>query len=262
MYTKPLRGARLNLFHPLARGLVGCWLFNEGCGDKAYDLSGYGNYGTLVNMLPSAPGSGWAGNKFGGGLDFDGVNDFVTPPLLSSYFTDTATVVFWLKLANDPPIDGTKVGLGFGGAGTNITHYPYTNGNLEISVFSNTRHIAAYNNTAFDKSKWHQLAITTTPGAGNYKLYQNGQFVTSGTGPATLSMGSGIYIGRNSNRYLEGFINSVYLYNRALSASEIQQLCMYPYAAVEPIGIGGMLSTEVATVPQTSNLATMQVLMR
>ncbi len=46
---KPLLGRRINPYHPLAQGLVGCWLLNEGGGDKIFDLSGYGNVGTFVN---------------------------------------------------------------------------------------------------------------------------------------------------------------------------------------------------------------------
>jgi len=37
---KPIRGSRLIGNHPLARGLVGCWLFNEGSGNTVFDLSG------------------------------------------------------------------------------------------------------------------------------------------------------------------------------------------------------------------------------
>jgi len=46
-YEKPMYGVLLNPYHPLARGLVGCWLFNEGGGNSVFDLSGYGNHGML-----------------------------------------------------------------------------------------------------------------------------------------------------------------------------------------------------------------------
>ena len=45
---KPPLGVRLNTSHPLARGLVGCLLMNEGGGNKAFDLSGNGKHGTLT----------------------------------------------------------------------------------------------------------------------------------------------------------------------------------------------------------------------
>ena len=44
---KPVLGSQLQLGHPLARGLAGCWLMNEGSGDKVSDLSGNDNTGTF-----------------------------------------------------------------------------------------------------------------------------------------------------------------------------------------------------------------------
>jgi len=70
MPIKPIRGTRLNLAHPLAKGLVGCWLFNEGTGGRIFDLSMNGNHGTFVKMDNT---SAWAG----GGLLFDGVDDYI-----------------------------------------------------------------------------------------------------------------------------------------------------------------------------------------
>ena len=48
MAVKPLPGAQLDRTHPLAQGLVGCWLMNEGGGDRVYDYSGNDNHGTFV----------------------------------------------------------------------------------------------------------------------------------------------------------------------------------------------------------------------
>ena len=40
---KPPYGSRIDPTHPLAQGLMGCWLFNEGGGDKVYNLCSYNN---------------------------------------------------------------------------------------------------------------------------------------------------------------------------------------------------------------------------
>ena len=55
---------------------VGLWTMLQGGGKTLYDVSGYGNHGTLTNMDPT----GWVlGNPRSGGyaLDFDGVNQRV-----------------------------------------------------------------------------------------------------------------------------------------------------------------------------------------
>ncbi|MFZ3078009.1 MAG: archaellin/type IV pilin N-terminal domain-containing protein, partial [Candidatus Aenigmatarchaeota archaeon] len=63
---------------PNPDGLAGSWNFDEGSEGKAYDNSGNGNAGTLVNMNTSGNAtSGWTSGKFGNGLRFDGTNDYV-----------------------------------------------------------------------------------------------------------------------------------------------------------------------------------------
>ena len=95
---KPLFGTPLNLGHPLAQGLVGSWLLNEGSGNKAYDSSGQVNHGTLVNISnPPTSTSGWAAGAYGGGLLFNGVNNRIDigEPAILDYFTAFTLVGFF-----------------------------------------------------------------------------------------------------------------------------------------------------------------------
>ena len=50
---------------------VGYWEFDEATGSTAFDSSGSGRSGTLVN------GPTWTAGRIGGALSFDGVNDYV-----------------------------------------------------------------------------------------------------------------------------------------------------------------------------------------
>ncbi len=52
-------------------GLVAYWNFDEGSGSTAFDSSGNGNTGTLIN------GPSWVTGIIGNALNFDGVNDYV-----------------------------------------------------------------------------------------------------------------------------------------------------------------------------------------
>jgi hypothetical protein len=60
-YMKPMLGRQINHAHGLS-DFVGCWLMNEGAGDKVYDLSGNGKDGTLTN------GPTWDVGSFGPGV--------------------------------------------------------------------------------------------------------------------------------------------------------------------------------------------------
>lgn len=62
--SKPRPGALVDWAHPLARGLAGAWLFNEGAGQSIYNAAGPGNAGTCYN------GPTWVPSVRGGGLNF------------------------------------------------------------------------------------------------------------------------------------------------------------------------------------------------
>ena len=72
------------------RGLVAYWSFDEGSGNIAYDASGNGNHGTLIN------GPKWTQGKIGQALSFDGVDDYVDTPLLQNSVTEY-TIEAWIK---------------------------------------------------------------------------------------------------------------------------------------------------------------------
>jgi len=74
MILKPRLFIKPNLGHPLARGLVGYWLMNEGSGNKVFDLSGNGNTGTFTNSVDLQPG------ESGPVLHANGVDELVSIP--------------------------------------------------------------------------------------------------------------------------------------------------------------------------------------
>ena len=88
--VKPYRGTPLNKNHPLARGLAGCWVMNEGTGFKVFDLSGNGNTGTMTGMT----NSDWVPGTDGYALDFDGTDDYIAVGDRSSLqFSDAFTIM-------------------------------------------------------------------------------------------------------------------------------------------------------------------------
>jgi hypothetical protein len=55
LVDKPLFGAQLNLAHPLVKGLVGCWIFNDMSGIQLTDYSPYKNHGILTGWSSPVP---------------------------------------------------------------------------------------------------------------------------------------------------------------------------------------------------------------
>jgi len=79
------------------RGLVGYWSFDEGSGSMAYDASGNENHGELKPSATNRPQ--WTIGKVGGGLQFDGVDDYVvvadSPSLNIS--GNQITIMAWVR---------------------------------------------------------------------------------------------------------------------------------------------------------------------
>ena len=79
---------------------VGIWLFDEGKGGVATDLSGEGNDGELVK----APA--WIDGKFGKALEFDGKSSCVSTGQKLLDNLEEFTILTWVK-TNDAPANRT-----------------------------------------------------------------------------------------------------------------------------------------------------------
>lgn len=182
-----------------------------GSGTTWTDLSGNGNNGTLVN------GVGYNSNNVAS-LVFDGSNDYVSGNIttINSWSmciwylsTDiTSQAVFY-------PFSGTTSsnGLGFGGTfDINIVNRWY---------FFDGTNIFSSINTAITTNIWYNLVVTKN--STIYNLYTNGSLSLNGSG-VNLSL-TQYNLGRRGDNqwYSKGNISQVSIYNRALSAQEIQQ---------------------------------------
>lgn len=245
--TKPKPGVMLNPLHPLSRGLVGCWLFNEGTGSLANDISRYGNHGQLTNMAPNIQGSGWGGSKFGGGLNFDGGDDYVDCGDDSSITNlNVGTAMGWMYLDTL----ATSIIIGYGGGNTAV---PGTFGfgirqhtNYYIGTTSQIEGSAGWDefrgSTQLSAGTWYHLTMTSN---GSYcRLYVNGVeetiVITQGSNsgrwfgdvnPAETDMvtiGGAMYDGSMVD-LPDGKIDHVCIYNRTLSEAEINQLYHNPF---------------------------------
>ena len=231
-HTKPPAGTQINPLHPLSRGLVGCWLFNEGAGSLANDISGNKNHGRLTNMAPNVQGSGWCGSEFGGGLDYDGVDDYVDLLQVVSNPTEISWSVWFKSAVSDITEqrilvynnDGIFIITSINGGTQNL-----------IRVYSNADSGGGWSDTtiAHNVTQWHHIVATSKN--GDYlRLYVDGQEIGTGTAIGNmqdLGIDFARYIGisRQLSYPANGSIDSVNIYNRALSATEVKQLYEDPF---------------------------------
>jgi hypothetical protein len=198
--------------------LVGWWTFDEGLGITAVDWSGHGNHGALTN------GPQWIGGYYGDALAFNGSGAYVNcgnGPALT--IQDEITIACWIKVASFTrtwetilakgddsyrlsrgPGDGDSVHFGCNGP---------TGGNLN-------------GNTIVTDNTWHH--VTLVYDGVNKIVYIDGVEDARMASDGQINQSSyDLYIGANSQqggRFLEGLVDDVRIYNRALPEDQIQDV--------------------------------------
>ena len=240
---KPNLGVPINWSNPLSKGLVGCWLMNEGGGNIIADLSGNGRNGSVVNAL-------WSPGKYGTTLAFDDSGDYVDLGRAS-----------WVDYLPEISIVASVKNNNVSKVGTNdYIVDKWTNWNcfylawdatekFHFEVRTNTAGGVSVQSSVRDGTIQHHLAGTYD--GANIRLYVNGE-LDGGPKAQTGTVRSAVnnlYISSSVNSATtswDGIIDYVFIYNRALSASEIAELYRNPFGIFQPTfsvwwysGIGG-----------------------
>lgn len=242
---KPVRGTLLDPTHRLSKGLVGMWLFNEGTGKKAFDLSGHGNHGTLTSMaFPPTATSGWGVGKFGNAIGFDGTDDSVDGGNgVSLNITDVITLNAWIYTDG---IGDTTTPRILAKDGSYYIYHQSPAWDLATVIIDGVNKEVYYSSSF---NAWHLLSITYD--GTTLKMYIDGVLVDdmAASGAIGIDTTQHVIIGNvdDFNKPFYGTIDSVSIYNRALTAQEVQQLyydpfCMFKrFDAPKYITIDGVL---------------------
>ncbi len=183
-----------------------------GSGTAIYDLSGYGNNGTLYNGVAFS-------STYGGGLVFDGVDDYIIIPGNGSVNASRPTVELVMTTSTNggnilaQGQYGSNWGFGVGVKPTNIMARN-NSGDATISV----------NNSGLVH------VVVVWDGSGN-QYYKNGQYLGRTTNCYSPNPGGDVTIGgvrsqvpsQNLQEFANSTVNIVRIYNRALSGAEILQ---------------------------------------
>ena len=204
-------------------GLVGYWSFNDATSTIATDFSGNGHHGSLTNIpVPATATSGWGNGKLGGGLNFDGVDDYVVSNFVPS--GSALSVSAWIRMdaAGGYPM---IVSYGQNSDATVELRGSATTGKIEF--INRATNGGAVDTVSIVGTGWnHFVGIAN---GTQLRLYKNGILVASSATAHNIIPTSGIpvFIGRRSdasNYYFKGAIDELRLYNRELSVAEIQNL--------------------------------------
>ena len=202
-------------------GLVAHYTFDEGSGTTAGDSAG-SNTGTLVP--PAGGGPTWTTGKIGGGLGFDGVDDYVSIGSTPTPGSEMSVSTWVYKSA-----DGILVYRGSSACCLSY-HLKITSGKARFAIVTTSGSnpdIEIISNASIPDNTWTLVTATYSSSNSNLSLYINGTFDTSGSYTGTIynsvvTMNIGA---RNTpSSFLTGTLDDVRIYSRALTASEILQL--------------------------------------
>jgi len=213
-------------------GLLGWWP-----GDSNANDIQLGSNGTPMNGASFAPG------LVGQAFSFDGVDDFVdVPDTPALHVTTTAVTVDalinpqkspmhtpggWIFARRDPLVSE--------GVGLSINNEGFLEVRMQTDVVS---FLASAVPVIQFNGEWQHVAVTADTATGQIRLYLNGASVPlqvtggSPTVSGTFANGSHLFIGQRQDSdtpegpagasHYRGLIDEVEVYNRALSATEIQ----------------------------------------
>lgn len=245
-YQKPPIGAKLNFGHPLAKGLVGCWLFNEGSGGQVFDYSGQSNHGFITNVAAQSATSGWNAGRWGTLLAFDGSNDYIetnyilptTNFSIGSWGISAATGYGNRLLGNTDSTGGLSGAGIIWGAPAAANLFAVLRRGANVTTYDI---IPTVTNLAVG---WHQVFLTVDSVIGA-KLYYDGVLVGANALTTYITSSLPFRIGRQGNGAdaFNGKIDSTMIYAAyVLSAAEIAYLNAFPYCMFDrqyPVYWGG-----------------------
>jgi glucose/arabinose dehydrogenase/PKD repeat protein len=205
--------------------LVAGYRLDEGTGTTTADISGNNTTGTLVN------GPAWTTGKYGNSLSFTGTNFVNLGNPASLRLTGSMTLSAWINISANPWDDGAIVAK-LGSAGWQLKTSPDTGARTAaIQISSNgSNSIQRYSATVLTTNTWYHIAGVYDAAARALNIYVNGVLdngVLSGTVPAaqtdaSVNVNIGQRTGMPGDYNFQGRLDEVHIFNRALSASEIQ----------------------------------------
>jgi hypothetical protein len=234
---KPHYGSRVDPHHPLAQGLVGCWLMNEGGGNTVFDSSGFGNHGNFSN------GPLWVNGRSGSVISFDGNARWIDLPANTVGFEGLSEVslITYVYLNN---INANYVIYDNAITGDYFRFALYQNFSVanKLSISIRNTHTGDMGTRIILSStpdtplkKWVSVAITYSVRESFLRMYFDsdlvGETITNITAfTSTPAVNVRIANDVSSSPIpLNGMLAFTMLYNRALTSQEVVHIYANPY---------------------------------
>lgn len=224
--------------------IVGVWLFDEGQGQIAEEITKKSKDGVLNG------GPKWVNGKFGKAIEFDGKADYVEielPDVFNNIPNNNFTIAFWINV-KDIAGSGTIWTRILEVRNDNLNYLQFViqinDGELGINLMDEGTEKTVIVNSPIKADTWYYVAGVWDSKQKIISLYLGGIPQTGlGTTPASPGTEKIINLGRRSDgsneTYFNGIIDEFAIFNIALTEEEINSLMegsIKPIAAVSSSG--------------------------
>lgn len=239
----------------LAKNPVGYWRLGEVLGATAVaDHSGNSNHGT-VEGAPTFGTAGALTRDRDTAATFDGVDDAVAIADSASFDVTSFTIEAWIKTSNAGTgrrrIWSQQTAVG--------TYWLMALFDNKLELGSSADGLLTTRGVALNDNAWHHVVVVRDAVNDVARWYVDG--VEVGTATATggsYALSATPYIGRyyaSASEHFAGAIDEVAVYNRALTADEVDE---NHRAGLDPATVGGILIEEGTTNLLTANQASLE----
>ena len=207
------------------KNIMGMWLFNEGTGGTASDTSGNENHGEIH-------GAKWVDGKFGKALEFDGVDNWVEVPHSNTVgFKEGVSFTITLHFKGSK-VAGALVGKNYEDTSQAVPWYLLWNGGGNNKVTLYLRDSASQNSrvdstTEIGDDEWHFVVGRADADTGKISIWIDGKMEAEADFNEKDGYGTSegvFHIARHFDRYTEGIIDDVALFNVALDEDDMDAL--------------------------------------
>ncbi|MDD4924651.1 MAG: LamG domain-containing protein [Dehalococcoidales bacterium] len=220
----------------MTQGLVGYWDMEEGSGVTVKDKSGNSNNGAMSYMSTGTPWTtgvvfGSGGKKGGSALSFDGVDDYVSVGRPSFTTSGGHTIEAWVKLSG---LNSSQLIVGY------PIYEAEKNQYMQLGINSSNQIVFAFRDDGSSENSgtatdtltsgvwYHIMGIRYKSSV--FKIFINGveKLSTADAGTQEITTSAAAYNldlgdwGYNHTSPLNGLIDEVHIYSRALSATEVR----------------------------------------
>lgn len=230
---------QLNKSHPLAKGLIACWVMNEGTGDKVFDLSSNGNHGTnngadwvAGGLDLVATNSDYIDIQNESNFDFDRTDAFTICAGIESNGRPLYDPAIWCKSQTFDPWTGILF------VADNAAGGDYIELILADNTFGNITKVRG--STDVLDGLYHNVAainLGNDGSASDIELYVNGKLENMnilndnlGANSVLTNVNPNIGARNATDLFFNGVIKYLFVYKRSLISYEIEWIHREPYA--------------------------------